>query len=179
MRNNIYWQLIAVFAPLSLISLGGGQSVIADMNKQVVDFHGWMSQADFVDLFAISRAAPGPGSLLVTLIGWKVAGLPGAVVASLALFLPAAVLAFFAARLWNRHQGHTWHRACQRGLAPIATGLLLASAFAVLRSTSGEVSLWVIALAAAAIFILRPGLNPLLVLGSAGVVEMSLQAFLR
>lgn len=179
MRNNLYWQLFAVFAPLSLISLGGGQSVIADMNKQVVDFHHWMSQADFVDLFAISRAAPGPGSLLATLIGWKVGGFPGAVVASLALFLPAGLLAFFVARIWNRNQGRAWHRTCERGLAPIATGLLLASAFTILSSTSGEVSLWLIALAAAAIFILRPGLNPLLVLGSAGLVEMGLQAFLR
>jgi len=179
MRNNLYWQLFSVFAPLSLISLGGGQSVIADMNKQVVDVYGWMSQADFVDLFAISRAAPGPGSLLVTLIGWKVAGFPGAVVASLALFLPAAVLAFFAARIWNRHQGRSWHRACERGLAPIATGLLIASAFAVLSSTSGEISLWVIALAVAAIFVLRPGLNPLLVLGSSGVAQVLLQAVLR
>jgi chromate transporter len=175
MRNNLYWQLIAVFAPLSLISLGGGQSIIADMNKQVVAFHGWMSQADFVDLFGISRAAPGPGSLLVTLIGWKVAGFPGAVIASLALFLPAGLLAFFVARIWNRHQGQAWHRACERGLAPIATGLLVTSAFVILSSTSGEVSLWIIAFAAAAIFVLRPGLNPLLVLGSAGVVQMLVQ----
>src|SRR5882724_12005855 len=167
MRDNIYWQLITVFAPLSLLSIGGGQSVIADMNKQVVDFHHWASQAEFVDLFAISRAAPGPGSLLVTLIGWRVAGFWGAVVASLALFLPAASLAFFVARIWNRHQGRAWHRACERGLAPVATGLLLASAFTILRSSSGNWSLWAIALVAAAVFILRPSLNPLVVLVSA------------
>lgn len=86
MRDNIYLQLIAVFAPLSLLSIGGGQSVIADINQQAVAIHGWMTQREFIDLFAISRAAPGPGSLLATLIGWKEADWAGAVVASLALF---------------------------------------------------------------------------------------------
>jgi chromate transporter len=55
-RDNIYIQLIAVFAPLSLLSLGGGQSIVADINQQAVAIHGWVTQAEFVDLFAISRA---------------------------------------------------------------------------------------------------------------------------
>ncbi|MFM0674507.1 hypothetical protein [Paraburkholderia sediminicola] len=42
MRDNIYLQLIAVFAPLSLLSLGGGQSIVADINQQAVAIHGWV-----------------------------------------------------------------------------------------------------------------------------------------
>jgi len=176
MRDNIYWQLITVFAPLSLLSIGGGQSIVADINTQVVNLHGWLTQAEFIDVFAISRAAPGPGSLLVTLIGWKVSGMYGAIVASLALFLPASLLAYVAARAWNRHQGRVWHRAFERGLAPIATGLILASAFTVLRSSSGTISLWAIAGVSGAIFIFRPRLNPLLVLCAAGIAQAALQA---
>jgi chromate transporter len=71
MKDDIPWQLVLVFTPLSLISLGGGQSVIADINKQVVDIHGWMSQADFVNLFAISRAAPVRCSLLWSAGRWR------------------------------------------------------------------------------------------------------------
>ena len=93
MDENIYWQLILVFLPLSLVAVGGGQSVVAGINAQVVEIHHWVSQRQFVDLFAISRAAPGPGSLLATLIGWRVGGLGGAVASSLAFFLPTSLLA--------------------------------------------------------------------------------------
>jgi chromate transporter len=171
MRDNLTLQLILVFTPLSLISIGGGQSVIADIDKQVVDLHAWMTQADFVDLFAISRAAPGPGSLLSTLIGWQVDGISGAVVASLAYFVPSSLIAFAVARIWNRYNGSTWQGALERGLAPVATGLILSGAFSVLRSSSGAVSVWLIVAAAAGIFILKPKLNPLPVLLAAGIVE--------
>ena len=73
MSNGSWWLLIVVFAPLSLLSIGGGQSIVADMDQQVVHVYGWLTQTEFIDLFAISRAAPGPGSLLVTLIGCRVA----------------------------------------------------------------------------------------------------------
>jgi len=177
--QQVLTTLLLIFVPLSFVTIGGGQTIVADVHRQVVDVQHWMTAAQFLDLFAISRMSPGPGSLLVTLIGWQVGGIAGAVVASLGLFLPAGLLAYFVARIWNRHQGRAWHRACERGLAPIATGLLVTSAFVILSSTSGEVSLWIIAFAAAAIFVLRPGLNPLLVLGSAGVVQMLVQIALR
>src|SRR5260370_458497 len=71
--------LAAVFAPLSLATIGGGQAVVADIQRQVVGVHHWMTAAQFLDAFAISRMAPGPGSLLVTLIGWDRAGFLGAI----------------------------------------------------------------------------------------------------
>jgi chromate transporter len=176
MRDSPFWQLLAVFAPLSLLSLGGGQAVIADIDKQAVDIHGWLTQADFVDLFAISRAAPGPGSLLSALIGWRVAGLPGAAVAALAFFLPSSLVAYAVARIWNRHKGTAWQGTLERGLAPIATGLILAGAFTVLLSSSGTISLWVIVAAAAALFILYPRRNPLPILLAAGIAEAVVKA---
>ena len=56
--------LFLVFAPLSLVSIGGGTSIFAEMQRQTVSVHGWLTDAQFTDLFAISRAAPGPGSLI-------------------------------------------------------------------------------------------------------------------
>src|SRR5947207_13255525 len=73
----------AVFAPLSLLSFGGGNAVIADIAQQAIDVQGWTSEREFADLFALSRAAPGPGSMLAALIGWKAAGVSGALVATL------------------------------------------------------------------------------------------------
>ena len=171
--DNLPWGLVLVFTPLSLLSLGGGQSVIADIGKQVVDVHGWITEADFVDLFAISRAAPGPGSLLSTLIGWRVDGLAGAIVASLAYFVPSSLIAFTVARVWNRYRGQAWQGVLERGLAPLATGLILSGAFAVLLSASGSISTWLIVAVSAAIFILRPKLGPLPVLLAAGLIKVA------
>jgi chromate transporter len=177
MRDDLPWQLVLVFTPLSLLSIGGGQSVIADINKQVVDLHGWMSQADFVNLFAISRAAPGPGSLLSTLVGWQVDRWVGALIASLAYFVPSSLIAFAVSRVWNRYRGRPWQAAIEQGLAPLATGLILSGAFTVLQSSSGTVSLWLIVAASTATFILRPKLNPLPVLLAAGLTQAAVGAF--
>jgi chromate transporter len=163
-----------VFVPISLLSLGGGQRIVTDINQQAVAIHGWVTQADFVDLFAISKAAPGPGTLLTTLIGWKASGWPGAVVASLALFVPSSVLTYGATLAWARHDQHAWHRTAARGLAPVATGLILASAFSVLRLSSATWMVWGLAAIALVVFVARPKMNPLTVLFAAGLLYAGL-----
>src|SRR6478735_4170254 len=90
-----------VFAPLSLLSFGGGNAVIADIAQQAIAVQGWTSEREFADLFALSRAAPGPGSMLAALIGWKVAGIAGAAVATAAFYLPPALLVYGVARPWG------------------------------------------------------------------------------
>ena len=173
MRASLLWQLLAVFAPLSLLAFGGGQSIVADIDHQALA-HGWMTQAQFVDLFAISRAAPGPGALLATLVGWKAAGWAGAAVASLALFVPSSVLAYAMAALWRRFDGHPNAGLVETALAPVAAGLLAAGAVAVVRASSGTAVVWAIAGAALAIFLWRPKLNPLAVLAAAAVAGVLL-----
>ncbi|MBZ4280762.1 chromate transporter, partial [Mycobacterium tuberculosis] len=88
--------------------------------------HHWMTATQFVNDFAIARMAPGPGSLLATLIGWQVAGFWGAVIATLALFGPTAFLIYGVAHLWRRHKGARWQIALEAGLRPVAAGMILA-----------------------------------------------------
>jgi len=126
-----------LFVPLSLLSVGGGQTIVAEIHRQFVTNHHWMTEAQFVDAFAISRLAPGPGTLLVTLIGWDVAGAWGAIVASLAIFLPSAILVYALARLWRRYRGARWQLALEAGLKPVATGMILASGLVLLESLEG------------------------------------------
>jgi chromate transporter len=161
--------LVLVFAPLSLVSIGGGPSVLAEMQHQAVVVHGWMTQREFADLFAISRAAPGPGALLATLIGWKAAGWLGAFVVSLAFFLPSSLVVYGAARFWNRWRGSDWHTAIEVGFAPVAAGLVLAGAFVILQSESSGLLAWATAVAVAACRISRPKLHPLILLGIGAV----------
>ena len=156
--------LVVAFAPLSLLSFGGSNVVLADIAHQSIAVHRWTSEREFADLFAISRAAPGPGSMLVALIGWKAAGVAGAVIATAALYLPSAFLVYGAARVWGRWQGSAWHGAVERGLAPVAAGLLLSGGIAVLRLSGAGPALWLAAVAAAAVLLRWPRLHPVPVL---------------
>ena len=170
MRDD-YWGLLIVFVPLSLLSIGGGPSILAGIANAVETRH-WMSEREFLDLFAIARAAPGPGVLLTTLVGWKVAGIAGAIVASLALFLPSSLLYYAIARRWSAYRGRPWHDALERGLAPVAAGLILAGSLVILRAGGSNYVLWAVAAVSAAILVWRPKLYPLWVLAAGGVAAM-------
>jgi chromate transporter len=173
MRDNFGETIAAlavVFVPLSLLSFGGSNAVLADIAHQSIVVYGWTTEREFADMFALSRAAPGPGSMLTALIGWKVAGLAGALVATVSLYCPAAVLTFVVARLWSRWRGSLWHQAIERGLAPIAAGLFLSGGIAVLRATPGGPAVWIAALVAAAILLRWPRLHPVPLLIMGGIV---------
>jgi chromate transporter len=162
--------LVLVFAPLSLVSIGGGPAVLAEMQHQAVNVHGWMTQREFADQFAIARAAPGPGMLLVTLIGWHVAGWLGVLVVSLAFFVPSSLLVLAIAHAWNRWRGTRLHGAIEAGFAPIAVGLVFAGAAAILATGRASPWAWGVALSVAAGRILRPNLHPLILLGLGAAV---------
>lgn len=126
--------LVLVFAPLSLVSFGGGQAIIADMQHQAVDVRQWLSGNEFAELFAISRAAPGPSTLIAALIGWQVAGFLGAVAATLAIYVPSSIVVYGASRWWHARRDSPWRGILERGLAPIAVGLVYAAALSVVEA---------------------------------------------
>jgi chromate transporter len=161
--------LALVFGPLSLLSIGGGASLLAEIEHQAVGIHHWTTRREFADLFAISRAAPGPGTMLSTLIGWKIAGWRGALTATVALYLPSSLLVYGAARVWGRWRGSPWHAAVERGLAPIAAGLVLAGGLAVLQ-VSGGAAVWATTIAATLVLLYWPRLNPLILFALSGAL---------
>jgi chromate transporter len=165
-RNLI--ALFSVFAPLSIVTVGGGQGIIAEVQRQVVDVHHWMTHAQFLSDFAIARLAPGPGSLLATLIGWQVGGFGGALVATLALFGPTAFLMCGVVHVWNRHEGARWLNALQAGLRPVATGLILAAVYVLMKQLDGGWIAWLTA-AIATVLVMATRINALvLIAGGAG-----------
>lgn len=166
-----------VFAPLSLLSFGGGNAVIADIAQQAIQVQGWTSEREFADLFALSRAAPGPGSMLAALIGWKAAGIGGAAVATLAFYLPSAALVLGVARLWRRWRGSVWHTAVERGMAPVAAGLFLSGGIAVLRASPGGPAVWIAAIVTTLALLWWPKMHPVPLLLGAAVLFGVLGAF--
>jgi chromate transporter len=124
--------LMLVFSPLSILSIGGGQATIPEIQHQTVTIHGWLTNDEFADLFAIARAAPGPSTLIVALIGWQVAGFFGALAATLAIFVPSSIVMYAVSSWWLRNEKSAIRKAIEQGLAPVAVGLVFAGAVIVL-----------------------------------------------
>ena len=159
-------QLLALFASLSLVAVGGGNGVIPAMQRAAVDQHHWMSASQFLDAFALSRAAPGPGSLIVVLVGQKAAGLPGALAAAIGMYTPSCLAVFLAAKAWRRHEHAPWRAVVERALAPVSTGMIFASALVLVRGTGTGWAGWATT-AAATVLLALTRLNPLWVMAAA------------
>src|SRR3954467_791886 len=163
------WTLIWTFGLMSLFAVGGAVSAIPEMHRVAVDVNHWMTDRQFADLFAISQLSPGPNVLIVTLIGYSVAGIFGAVVATLAMCGPTAILAYYVSRVLARARHLRWPAPIQAALVPLSIGLMGASAF-ILALTS-DLS-WMAALitivAAALAFATK--LNPFWMLAAGGLL---------
>jgi chromate transporter len=169
------WALAATFGLLSFFAIGGANAVIPEMHRQAVEVQGWMISQRFTDLFAIAQAAPGPNIIIVTLIGWDVAGFAGALVATLAMIVPTSVLAYYVGKVWYRFRQARWRIAIQAGVTPVTIGLVAASAYVLSRAAdTGLVALALTLVTAVVLTLTR--LHPLLLLalgaalGAAGMV---------
>jgi chromate transporter len=172
MTGNPIRQLFGYFAALSLFAVGGANAAIPEMHRVAVDIMHWMSDRQFADSFAIAQLSPGPNVIVVALIGYHVAGLAGAVVATLGMCGPSCTLAFFVARFWDRFKDAPWRIAIQAGLVPVSIGLIAASAFVLARAAdhSSLAGLFTTATAAVAYW---TRINPLWVFGVAGALGLA------
>lgn len=161
--------LFRVFAPLSFLTVGSGQSIIPAIHRQSVVVHHWITNAQFLDLFALSRLTPGPKSLLVTLVGWETAGFAGAIVASVAIFVPSAILVYALARLWARFENGTVIKAIELGLIPVAAGMILAATGTILNAAEGGLWAWGTAIVST-LALLYTRVSPFLLLGLGGLL---------
>ena len=161
--------LVLVFAQLSLLAFGGGNSIIPEMHRLVVDVHDWMSGREFVALYALAQAAPGPNLMVVGLIGWRLSGLWGAIASTIAVALPAAVLILVVSRAWYRFRDAPWRRAVQAGLMPVTVGVVMAGSALFIEETAGSWAQIAVIAAAVPVFLFTK-LHPLLVLGAAATL---------
>ena len=165
--------LVATFALLSLLSIGGVNAMVPEIHRQVVDLHHWMDDRAFASLVAIAQIAPGPNLLIVSLIGWSLAGLPGLLAATLAMILPSGLLAIATGRLLARERLRERIAPLRRALAPIALGLMVASSLVMARAAYVDAASLVVTAAVAAIATLTR-LSPLWSLGGAAALAVAL-----
>ncbi len=176
---SILTQLALRFGVLSLLAVGGANAMIPEIHRQVVDNLHWMDDTTFASLTAIGQTAPGPNVLIVSMMGWHMAGIAGLAVATLAVVLPSSLLALLVGSAMTRYASLVWVGRIRRALAPIAVGLMLASGYVMSRAAyQGWLSLALVA-GVAAIIILTRRSPPLLILGGAlvGVLGHRLDAF--
>lgn len=155
---NILLDLFLTFAYLALISFGGPMTVIPEMERMVVA-HGWMSHQAFVEAFALAQLAPGPNMLHVFLIGYQVAGLPGALAAGLGTFGPTSLLLAGVAWLVGKPHHPAWLDRFHAALGPVTIGLMAASAWSLGRDMMGDV-FWIGVCGVTALLTVRRLLNP-------------------
>jgi chromate transporter len=170
------WALLGVILPLSLFSIGGAQGILAEFQRQVVTVHGWMTHQEFADAFAISRMSPGPGSMFITLVGWHIAGLAGAVAASAGIYGPSCALTYVVAGYWSRFEHAQWRKRIEAGLRPVASGLILAGCYALVTNLAGAPYAQIIAFAAFAVLTWHR-VHPLVLLGTGAILFLTLHYF--
>ena len=169
MMSPVLWELVGQFFVLSLLSIGGANAVIPEIQLRVVETKQWMTNADFAQLFALSQAAPGPNVLIVSLVGWKVAGVLGGVLAMIAMSGPSSMLTYAVAHAWERFRNAPWRIAAQRAIAPVTVGLILASGYVLTRTTDHTWGAYAVT-AATLLLVLRTALHPLWMLGLAALL---------
>ena len=169
MISPVIWELAGQFFVLSLLSIGGANAIIPEIHLRVVEMKHWMTDADFAQLFALSQAAPGPNVLIVSLIGWKVAGVLGGIVAMLAMSGPSSILTYGVAHAWERFRDAPWRIAIQRAVAPITVGLILASGYVLTRTVDHSWGAYA-ATGATLLLVLGTRLHPLWMLGVAAAL---------
>jgi len=152
--------LFAHFLVLSLLAVGGAIAMAPEMNRYLVGDRGWLTDAQFTASVALAQAAPGPNILFVAVLGWNVAGLPGALAAMAGILLPSTTLAIAAARWGAARREHRFVRAFHAGMAPLSLGLLLATGWVLAEPSRGSLAAMALVVATVAIMA-RTRLSPI------------------
>ena len=183
----IYLQLFLSFIQVGLFSVGGGYAAIPLIQNQVVESHSWLTMSEFTDLVTIAEMTPGPITInSATFVGIRIAGIPGALVATIGCILPSCILVTLIARLYLKYRKLDLLQGVLASLRPAVVALIAGAGVSILTTAfwgDGPVALgntsWVmVAIFAAAFLLLKKGkAGPILVIVLAGVAKV-LAAFL-
>lgn len=178
----IYLNLFLSFIQIGLFSIGGGYAALPLIQNQVVDLHGWLSLPEFVDVISIAEMTPGPIAVnSATFVGIKIAGIPGAVVATLGCILPSCVIVLLLAYLYQRYNKMTVMQGILLGLRPTVIALIASAGASILLLAlfgsngiaQSNISWQNVAIAAAGIVVLRVfDPNPIWIIGGAGAAGL-------
>jgi chromate transporter len=169
-------QVIWAFSSLSLFSLGGGNTLLAEYHHLAVERFCWLSNSQFADLYALAEAVPGPSSMLVGLLGlgagWREGpfwALLSAYGAEAAILLPSTLVMVVACLSWKRLEHSPWRQAFERGLGPITLGILFSVGLKILRTADTNAT-GVLVSVLVCVLMLRTRISPLWFMAVAGLL---------
>jgi len=167
------WQLMTIFLRVGTVTFGGGYVMVPQIETDVVDVHQWMNHQTFADGMAFGQITPGPVLITATFIGYKVAGVVGAIAATVAAFLPSFVMTMIAGASINRFRTNFHVQAFLAGVAPAVVGMLAAAGVSLAKSgVSGATGFGIATLAC--LLMLRAKLNPVVIIFGCGLLQWAI-----
>lgn len=178
----IYLQLFLSFLQIGLFSFGGGYAAMPLIQSQVVTAHGWLSMSEFTDLITISQMTPGPIAInSATFVGIKIAGLPGALVATIGCILPSCILVTLIAGLYLKYQNVNALQSVLNSLRPAVVAMIASAGISILvtafwssetHAVLAETNWTLVIIFAVCILLLRKfKMNPVWVMLLAGIMN--------
>lgn len=183
-----YLQLFWSFFQIGLFSIGGGYAAMPLIQEQVVDIHPWLTMTQFADIMTIAEMTPGPIAInSATFVGIQVAGLPGAIIATLGCVVPSCVIVMTLAYIYYRFRGLSIVQGVLAGLRPAVISMIASAGISLfILAVYGQRTLpadllsfdWVaLGIFLAAFFVLRKWKpSPIWVMAGAGVAGILLYA---
>ncbi|MEO0051332.1 MAG: chromate efflux transporter [candidate division WOR-3 bacterium] len=128
-------ELALVFFKMGTVIFGGGFAAIPFLQHEVVELRGWLTAREFIDAVAMGQMTPGPVALMATFIGYRVLGIPGALIATLGTFLPSALMLFGLIKGYDKIRNNPLIRSFLAGVLPAIVGMLFASTVFIARNS--------------------------------------------
>ena len=178
----IYLELLWSFFQIGLFSIGGGYAAMPLIQHQVVEVHPWLTMVQFADIMTIAEMTPGPVAInAATFVGIQVAGIPGAILATLGCVLPSCVIVLTLAYVYYRFRGLSVVQGILAGLRPAVVAMIASAGLSLLfLSMYGQnylpkdissVNIVSVLIFAAGFVVLRKWkLNPIYVMVGAGIL---------
>lgn len=124
----IYLELFLTYCKIGLLSFGGGYGTLPLIQQEIVENQGWITMQEFTDIVTISQMTPGPiGINAATFVGTKIAGVPGAILASLGAVFPSLVIVLSLAFLYYKYQGLSFVQSVLASLRPCVIAFITAA----------------------------------------------------
>ncbi|EOD01765.1 chromate transporter [Caldisalinibacter kiritimatiensis] len=167
-------KLFVSFLKIGLFSFGGGYAMLPLIRQEVIDIHGWITSSDFIDILAISQITPGPIAInSATFLGYKIAGVLGSIVATLAVIIPSTIIILTIAHFFNKYKDSKYVEWAFKGIRPVVLGLIASAAVLVAKDAFIDVKSVLIAGMIFYILVFRKT-HPILAIVLAGVLGVAM-----
>lgn len=185
----IYLELLWSFFQIGLFSIGGGYAAMPLIQRQVVDAHSWLTMTQFADIMTIAEMTPGPIAInSATFVGIQVAGIPGAIIATVGCVLPSCVIVMALAYIYYRFRGLTMVQGVLAGLKPAVVAMIASAGLSLmilsfygqrtLPADVSQINYISVLIFGTGLFVLRKWkVNPIFVLIGAGAIGVLLYSF--